>query len=59
MLFLCRALIILILIEELQKIFNKRVVYEVKRNFGKNYLADHQVRDLDSVKMLQIRGNHV
>jgi len=52
-------LLLLFFIKELQKIFNKRVVYEVKRNFGKNYLADHQVRDLDSVKMLHIRGKYI
>lgn len=43
-------------ISEIQRQFNKRVKYEVNKRFGLNYLADHQVRDLDVKDMQRIRS---
>lgn len=36
--------------------FNKRVKYEVTRKFGPNYLAEHQVRELDVKEMHKIKS---
>ena len=44
------------LFKELQRLFNKRVKYEVNRKFGPNYLAEHQVRELDFKEMLSIKS---
>jgi hypothetical protein len=40
----------------MQRLFNKRVKYEVNKTFGSNYLAEHQVRELDVKEMLKIRS---
>lgn len=42
--------------KEVQRMFNKRVKYEVNRKFGDNYLFDHQVRELDVKTMAKIRN---
>ncbi len=44
---------------EQQKIFNKYVKNEVKREFGENYLAKHQVRDLDFEIMQNIKSKSI
>jgi hypothetical protein len=41
--------------KEVQRLFNKRVKYEVNRKFGINYLAEHQVRQLDIRDMHNIK----
>ncbi len=41
---------------EQQRIFNKYVKNEVKKEFGENYLAIHQVRDLDFEIMQSIKS---
>jgi hypothetical protein len=40
----------------MQRLFNKRVKYEVNKTFGSDYLAEHQVRELDVKEMLKIRS---
>jgi hypothetical protein len=44
-------------LEEIQRLFNKRVKYEVNRKFGSDYLADHQVRELDVKEMHKIKSS--
>ncbi|CAF0825894.1 unnamed protein product [Brachionus calyciflorus] len=41
--------------KEIQRLFNKRVKYEVNKKFGSNYLAEHQVRELDVKEMYRIK----
>jgi hypothetical protein len=43
--------------KEIQRLFNKRVKYEVNKKFGTNYLAEHQVRELDLKEMHNIKSN--
>ncbi|RNA29753.1 hypothetical protein BpHYR1_047166 [Brachionus plicatilis] len=40
---------------EIQRLFNKRVKYEVNKKFGPKYLAEHQVRELDVKEMYRIK----
>lgn len=44
---------------ELQKLFNKRVKYEVKKKFGKNCLADNQIKELDFKEMCRIKSEYI
>jgi len=44
-------------LKEIQRLFNKRVKYEVNKKFGTNYLAEHQVRELDLKEMHNIKSN--
>ena len=41
--------------KELQRLFNKRVKYEVNRKFGRDFLMHHQVRELDVKEMHKIK----
>lgn len=41
---------------EIQRLFNKRVKYEVNKKFGPKFLAEHQVRELDVKEMYKIKS---
>lgn len=42
--------------KEIQRLFNKRVKYEVNKKFGAKFLAEHQVRELDVKEMYKIKS---
>lgn len=42
--------------KEIQRLFNKRVKYEVNKKFGSKFLAEHQVRELDVKEMHKIKS---
>jgi hypothetical protein len=44
---------------EMQKLFNRFVKQQVKKAFGENYLAKHQVRELDFEIMQKIKSKDV